>query len=335
MTSVDYLQYDAMNRLRHQRVHREATIADDTYNTYDAAGNLDTHTDENGNVYNYDYDAMNRPTQLTYPATTAGVQTEIHTYDAVGNVQTYKNRAGATQNFSYDNRNRQTGFTWSDGTSSQTTVYDAASRKTKIVNSDATINFTYYNDNKLWTQEEWVTAVNVADNVHRFVTYTYDADGNRASVQYPSGTKFDYDYTQRNQIADIKPDGQSVPIVSYGFDSAGNITSRALDNGTSTAYTVDAANRDTALVHALNGTSKRFDYLYNEVNDIKAVQRDSGKGDVYEYDSTQEIKRFAQDGAVSLTSGTITSPVTDTNMTFDGCGNQKSLTEAALFKSTG
>src|SRR4029077_19038368 len=37
---IEFLQYDAMNRLRHGRVHREATIADDTFSTYDAAGNL-------------------------------------------------------------------------------------------------------------------------------------------------------------------------------------------------------------------------------------------------------------------------------------------------------
>jgi len=324
---IEYLQYDAMNRLRHQRVHREAGIVDDSFSTYDAAGNLDTHTDEDGNVYNYDYDAMNRPTQLAYP----NAKTEIHTYDFAGNVQTYTNRSGATQTFSYDNRNRQTNFTWTDGTSSQTTAYDAASRKTQIVNSDATINFLYYNDNKLHSQEEWVTATGVGDNVHRTVTYTYDPDGNRSSIQYPSGTKFDYDYTQRNQVADIKLDGQLTPIVSYGFDPAGNIMSRALDNGTSTAYTVDQANRDTAVVHALTGGPKRFDYVYNSVNDITAVQRDSDKGDAYEYDLTQEIKRFAQNGNVDLTSGTITSPANDTNMTFDGCGNQKSLNGGGTF----
>src|SRR5205807_5439893 len=116
-------------------------------------------------------------------------------------------------------RNRATGFSWSgepvgQHTSSLTTAYDAASRKTQIVNDDATINFTYYDDNRLHTQEECVTTPSIGDNVHRTVDYTYDADGNRASIQYPSGTKFDYDYTQRNQVADIKLDGQTNPIVS-------------------------------------------------------------------------------------------------------------------------
>ena len=111
--------------------------------------------------------------------------------------------------------------------------------------------------------------------MHRFVTYTYDADGNRSTVQYPSGSKFDYAYTQRNQVASIKVDGQQNALVSYLFDLSGNITSRALDNGTSSAYTVDQVNRDTAVVHNLlpTGTTKRFDYAYNNVNDITAVER--------------------------------------------------------------
>jgi YD repeat-containing protein len=166
----------------------------------------------------------------------------------------------------------------------------------------------------------------VGDNVHRFVTYTYDADGNRGSIQYPSGAAFNYAYTNRNEVASIKPGlSGGTPVVSYLFDPAGNITSRTLDNGTSTAYTVDAANRDTSLVHALNGGSKRFDYAYNNVNDIVAVQRDSNQGDAYEYDLTQEIKRFAQNGSVNLSSGTISGPAVDTDMTFDGCGNQASV----------
>src|SRR5205814_9060002 len=132
---------------------------------------------------------------------------------------------------SYDYRNSHTYFYLTNCTTrSHTTVYDAVSPKIQIANSDATINLGYYDDYKLKSQEEWVTATGVGDNVHRIVTYTYDPDGNRASIQYPSGTKFDYDYTQRNQVADIKLDGQMTSVVSYAFDPTGNITTRTLDN---------------------------------------------------------------------------------------------------------
>jgi len=39
-----------------------------------------------------------------------------------------------------------------------------------------------------------------------------------------------------------------------------------------------------------------------------------------------------QNGNVDLTNGTITSPQADTKMTFDGCGNQKSLNGGGTFQ---
>src|SRR5262249_11874073 len=146
-------------------------------------------------------------------------------------------------------------------------------------------------------QEEWTSAF--SDNVHRTVTYTYDVDGNRLTVQYPSGQAFNYTYTNRNQVASIKPGlSGGNAVVSYTSDASGHITHRALDNGTSTAYTVDQVDRDTAVVHTLVGTTRRFDYAYNTVNDVLAVQRDSALGDGYTYDLTQEILGYAQNGTV-------------------------------------
>jgi RHS repeat-associated protein len=323
---ITYDQYDPMNRLLQKSVHRDATTVDVTHMTYDSAGNLTTQKDENGNLYSYSYDKMNRPLKMTYPNNLF----EVHSYDAAGNVQTYTNRSGAVQTFSYDNRNRQTHFSWSDGTSPQTTAYDAASRKTEIDNNDATITLGYDYDNRLTTQTEREITANVGDNVARTVTYTYDVDGNRSTIQYPSGSKFDYAYTQRNQVASIKLDGQVNPIVSYIFDPSGNITSRSLDNGTSTAYTVDAVDKDTSIVATLAGSvTKRFDYAYNSVNDILAVQRDSAGGDGFTYDLTEQIIGFQHDGtSVNLSTGAVTGGTPNT-MKFDGCGNRTNLNGAS------
>jgi RHS repeat-associated protein len=114
-------------------------------------------------------------------------------------------------------------------------------------------------------------------------------------------------------------------VASYIYDLSGNITSCTRDNGTSTAFTVDQVNRETAVVHNLVGGTKRFDYAYNNVSDITAVQRDLGLGDGYAYDLTQQILGYQQNGTVNLGNGTITNPQTNTNLTFDGCGNRTSL----------
>ena len=330
-------RYDKLNRVNQIQTTRDASTTDVRNMALDAAGNLMKFQDENAtarsdttNIYTYTYDLRNRVTSMIYP----NLLHEDTSYDGAGNIVTYKNRAAATKTFSqFDNRNRSHYFSWNDCiTPWQSTNYYDASRITQIANSVSTINNTYLNDNRLNTQEEWTSAFN--DNVHRTVTYTYDVDGNRLTVQYPSGTAFNYTYTNRNQVASIKPGlSGGTAIVSYTFDASGNITNRALDNGTSTAYTVDDVNRDTAVVHNLqpSGTTKRFDYAYNTVNDVLAVQRDSGVGDGYTYDLTQEILGFAQNGTVNLTNGTVTNPATNTNLTFDGCGNQTSLNGGGTF----
>jgi RHS repeat-associated protein len=320
--------FDALNRVWEKTVKRSATTIDTVFMAYDNGSNLETFRDEDSHDYTYLYDASNRRTKMTYPDTTKHEDT---VYDNVGNAKTYTNRAGSIQTFTYDNRNRQIYFTWNNTpATTQSTGYDDASRVSQTVNSmtpsgfpsaTSTINYTYSNDNRLNTEEEWTSAF--GDNVHRTKTYTYDVDGNRLTIQYPSGSIFNYTYTNRNQVLAIKSGTTS--IATYTYDPSGNITNCSRNNGTSTAYTVDAVNRDTAVVHTLVGTTRRFDYAYNAVNDITAVQRDSGLGDGYLYDYTQQITAYQQNGTVNLTTGIVTGAATTNNMVFDGCGNRTSL----------
>lgn len=318
---ITYDIYDQMNRLTQKTVHRDGSNLDVTTMSYDCAGNLLTFTDENSHSYVYTYDVLSRRTNLVYP----NALQEVTHYDSAGNVDYAINRNGKTQTFTYDNRNRATGFSWNDSgvTPSQTMAYDAASRGTQVANSISTINHVYLNDNRLSTEEEWTNQF--SDNVHRIVTYTYDVDGNRLTTQYPSGTAFNYTYTNRNQAASIKPGlSGGTAIASYVYDASGNITSRTLDNGTSTAYTVDTVNRDTIITATMVGSTKRFDYGYNTVNDITVVQRDSNLGDGFNYDLTQQTTEYRQNGTVNWGTGTVTAG-TDNNLQFDGCGNRTVL----------
>jgi RHS repeat-associated protein len=321
--------YDNLNRLKTKTTKRTDTITDTVNMAYDPGSNLWKFQDEDAvarsdatNIYVYTYDGVNRKRRTTYPN---GLYEEA-LYDSAGNMKTYQNRNTNLQSFTYDNRNRGTGFSWNDGiTPSQSMVPDAASRVQQLSNSISTINYTYFDDNLLKTQEEWTSQF--SDNVHRTMTYDYNADNNRLSVQYPSGTAFNYTYTNRNQVDKIQPGlSGGTFIIDYGYDVNGNITSAIRDNGTSSAFTVDTVNRETAAVHTLAGpTIRRFDYAYNNVHDITVVQRDSGLGDGYHYDLTQQIDIFWQNGTVNLSAGTIANPATTNSMIFDGCGNRTSL----------
>lgn len=325
---MQFVEYDEMNRLKKQIDE----LLFPSSMTYDHAGNLMTQTDERGKVYSYTYDALNRKTSMIYPADAYGATTETWTYDIAGRLWKYKNRDNKTQTFTYDERNRRTRFECNDGlTPWQETDYDDASRVKEIrtgaagtANIETTIRQTYYDDNRLKTEEEWTS---VGGNIHRTITYTYDDDGNRQTIQYPGGSSFAYDYTGRSQLWKIKPAPQSTPIVSYSYDLSGNVSGITRDNGnTSTVLTPDAVNRVTTITHNFTlGGSKSFEYTYNVVNNVTAVRRDGGQGDGFEYDETRQIKAFHRDGTVNLTAGTVNQASNSMTINFDGSGNRLSM----------
>jgi YD repeat-containing protein len=176
-----------------------------------------------------------------------------------------------------------TGFTWNDNptTPGVTFGYDAASRLTEVDNSNATISRWYFMDNQLRIETENVTGAR-----SKTVTYTYDADGNRASTQYPDGYLFNYTYTGRNQLSGV------TNFASYWYDKDGNMSQRNPNNGTSSAYTYDALDRATSIVHHLIGTTRTINYGYDPAGNnrlwakrvINPVSSENNKGEVFSYD---------------------------------------------------
>src|SRR6202040_3638626 len=125
---------------------------------------------------------------------------EYSTYDTAGRLYTFQNRTGWTETFTYDALNRLTLSHWSDNTTPDVSFsYDDLCRLRTVTNSNATISRYYFNDNLLSSETS-----TYADNRARTVTYAYDADANRAIVQYPATAySFTYNYTGRNQLQSI------------------------------------------------------------------------------------------------------------------------------------
>ena len=241
------------------------------------------------NYYKWEYDTTGRKKKLTYPPETKpnnGTQRiEQWTYDAVGRLQTFVNRNGDTQTFTYDAFNRLSYFTWNDGLTPRVDFgYDAASRLTSVTNVNATISRAYFNDNLLQTETE-----TPGGGVARAVHHIYDADGNLGALQIP-GYLFNYDYTGRNQLLDIKQSGTT--LARYVYDEngyTGDLTTRSLANNTSTTYQYDLLDRVTNVTHSLNIRDTRtLDYGYDSVGNRKWIKRDGGTGDVFRYDQADQ-----------------------------------------------
>jgi YD repeat-containing protein len=162
---------------------------------YDSSGNVTNLLDARNKSYGFSYDLLNRRTSMIYPDNSH----EDYSYNSVGNLYTYRNRAGNVRTHTYDERNRETQSSWDDGvTPSISRSYDASSRLLTLDNGVSALTYTYDDANQLLSE---TSIVGQAPSLA--VVYSYDADGNRASMTYPDSTMVNYDYTGRNQLQTV------------------------------------------------------------------------------------------------------------------------------------
>jgi RHS repeat-associated protein len=292
--------FDVMNRLLQSTAKQTPDPDAVTKYTYYISGLLHTMQDPHlvavgsGEVYNYQYDSMGRKTSLTYPRPTpsATPTSESWHYDTAGRIDTFTNRNGNTQRTLYDNLSRAYNIAWDDSglTPTVTLSYDAASRVRAINNANANISYVYFDDDLLSSETN-----TYADSVGRTVSYSYDPDANRASIQYPANAySFTYDYTGRNQPWHVL--NNSTPIVTNAYDLDGNLTSSTPDTPPATSsFIYDGLDRPTHITHAFNGTTRTFDYAYDSVSNRKWQQRDGAKGDVFGYDLADQSTSILPD----------------------------------------
>jgi len=321
--------YDTMNRVLQQTVQQAPDPDAVTKWTYYTSGLLQTLKDprlvatSSNESYNYSYDLMGRKNQLQYPLDSNSMRTtENWRYETRGLVDQFTNRNTKHQTFVYDNLDRLTDTSWDDGgvTPSVHNSYDVASRLTGVRNPIATpiISRVLFNDGLLNSE-----TTTYDDNTPRTVTYSYDSDSNRASILWPSSAySFTYQYTGRNQLWKILNNGN--PVVTYGYDPDGNLTSRAPDNSTSSSFTYDALDRVTHIGHALNGTTRTFDFAYDLVGNRKWTKRDGGTGDVFGYDlndqSTSILLNIANPDTTAAGNQTISYDANGNRTTFSAYG---------------
>ncbi len=282
--------FDAMNRVTHTTGFR----TDDTASyIYDLAGNLTQMTDSKGANYNFGYDLLNRKTSATYPLDSYGVvRWEAFTYDAANNLSTYRTPYGWIKTFTYDNRNRPTSATWNAGTYGQdtTTTYDAASRVTSIVSGPTTVAFGYDNANHKISETQTLSGLPA-----RTVSVAPDVDGNRSSLYLAGVYSLSYDYTQRQQLAQINTTAGPTPWFHYTYDVNGNVLKRqnvrqGLD---ATSFEYDQLNRPTKCFQsgANDAVFATSHYDYDVNNNVQDTYREeqSNKGERFGYDFANQL----------------------------------------------
>lgn len=255
--------YDPMNRVSRVKRLRDAVayVWTNTSYGYDAAGNLTSVTDPNGNVTTYTTDDFGQNVRTVSPVT----GTTAKTYDAAGNATTTTDARGASTTRTYDALNRVINSTSSLSGSEESTAYSYDStaagvfgvgRLTNVTDAPGTVALSYTRTGRLRLE---------ARNTSRITAYQYDADGNRTRITYPSGrvVTYSYDFAGRPITASGSLAGVThAYATSASYEPFGPMTSLTLGNGLVQSFTYDSRYRMLTNV-LLNGTTATASYSYS------------------------------------------------------------------------
>ncbi|MEW6584409.1 MAG: RHS repeat-associated core domain-containing protein [Nitrospirota bacterium] len=233
--------YDLMNRMT------RADYADSSYTTYtyDSAGRLTTINDSVSGTISYTYSGMGCGSgcsgiadKVVQEVTPLG--TIDYVYDDIGRRASMTVSGQPTINYSYDNNNRLTDVIASGAWQSLSFSfdYDEVGRRISILlPNGVTTNYDYDNASRLLNLEH----LNPDQQVLESLTYTYDANGNRISMNRPSVTlplpqsASNTSYNDANHMLSFNDK-------NITYDENGNMTSVTNSCGT-TNYSWDARNR--------------------------------------------------------------------------------------------
>ena len=263
--------------------------------TYDAENRLLSSVDPLGNSTTFHYDAvgqlvlsvnaLNGQTQYQYDATRnltrvvdALSHSTLYAYDGNNNLTSLTDANGHTTSYSYDAANRPsarqdplgnrfqlvrdlvgnvTQTTDGNGVTNRFS-YDVDNRLTLIAYGDgASVTYTYTADGQRATMTDSTGATKYSyDGRNRLVTvatptgtikYQYDGAGNRTQLTYPDGRIVSRAFDALNRLNTVKDFNNQ--ITTYGYDAVGRPVSAAFPNSTSATYQYDDSNRLVALTN--------------------------------------------------------------------------------------
>ena len=265
--------------------------------TYDATGNMVDAIDPLGNHTRFSYagpqhrlaflsDAKGNPTRYTHDEqgnltaiTYANSAVEAWAYDATGSPTTWTNRRGNPIQYEFNTNGHLTAKRYPDG-SQAAYEYDGRGNLIAASNYTGRITLDYNAGDRLQR---------ITYPGDRWLEYTYNVAGQRASMTDQFGYRLDYDYDAAGRLRSMTNPG-GTRIVLYEYDAAGRLSGKTLANGVSTTYTYDRAGQLLTLANAKpdHTVLSFFNYTYDARGRRTGMATHYGAW-TYDYDDSGQL----------------------------------------------
>lgn len=303
--------------------------------TYNSLGLLATTTDALGKTWSYGYnnlgyltsstDALSRPT--TYQpdllgqmrSETINSKSQSWSYNADGTLKSYTDQGGRVTEYGYDPTGRLSSLDYTPLSSTGddvTLTYTTNDLLQSVQDSLGTTTYGYDALNRMTGRSR--------DN--RTVGYTYKANGWLEKLSYWGRSDVSYGYDTAGRVTSISPLGGSPTSYTYRSTNLLKETQRPGSNTIKTTYGYDTASRLTDVNHSRIGTSyQRFQYTLDG-NGNRTAMTDSFGTTSYSYDA---LNRLTSVTYPAITNGPNTSTI---NYGYDPVGNRadSTVTSAAV-----
>ncbi|MBN2143713.1 MAG: RHS repeat protein, partial [Candidatus Aureabacteria bacterium] len=280
--SVNY-EYDSRGRVSKER----DALGNESRVFYDNAGNIVRKVRPDNTEVLYTYYRNNLLKTISYPAAGKTVSFE---YDGNNNPVKMTDWLGET-NYVYDSRNRLTEITEPTGRKIRY-EYDANGRRTalKLLNDGVSeayrLNYTYDVLNRL---------TRIADSSNAFVNFTYDALGRRILQEYSNGVKAAFVYNDISFLTRIRAVNSGNGVImqlDYTHDKAGNILSETEQGGLTKTYSYDSIYQLLGVGYS-DGTSCAFSY---DAAGNRLSKTENGISTTYTYNNLNQLTQALENG---------------------------------------
>ncbi|MFC2954177.1 RHS repeat domain-containing protein [Marinicaulis aureus] len=242
----------------------------------------------------YAYDALGRLTSRSVPGPISGTETYSFAYDNFGRL-TSSTLSGYTNSYDYDALGRLKTQTYSTGSGSIDFdyAYDAAGRLETLTYPDG-----WEADYAYDTLDRPLT---VSNNANTLATIAYDSHGRRSSVTYGNGAVQSYAFDGLSRLDTLTNNLNGTTgdqTYSFDYNPASQIVKKTSSNSIfdwgpasllTDSYTANGLNQYTNV----DGATPVYDDSGNIVTDHR--------GQTYEYDAENVLRRVKASGGATLT----------------------------------